>query len=64
MKMVAVHTRAKTLSDNAPDVSLYRQAKMEKATQVAMRAEHVAEQMGKLDDAAGSGLARKYTCHE
>ena len=37
---------------------------MEKATEVAMRAERIAEQMGKLDDAATSGLAREYTVNE
>ena len=37
---------------------------MEKATEVAMRAERIAEQMGKLDDAATSGLAREYTGNE
>jgi hypothetical protein len=42
----------------------YRQVKMEKATEVAMRAERIAEQMGKLDDAATSGLARECTGNE
>ena len=37
---------------------------MEKATEVAMRAERIAEQMGKLDDAATSGLARECTGNE
>eukprot|EP01046_Picozoa_sp_COSAG06_P003790 COSAG06_NODE_151_length_21964_cov_95.963961_15_plen_184_part_00 len=64
MKMRCGILERKASLTTHPSFCYSRQAKMEKATEVAMRAERIAEQIGKLDDAATSGLARECTGNE